>query len=190
MKNLVVVIDMVNGFVHTGPLSDKNINKVTPNIKKLLNKAVETNTPIVAFRDCHSVNDEEFNTYPVHCLKGSVESEIIPELNEYKKYFIDIEKNTTNGFNTGKFLNIAFKNNFDKVYVCGCCTDICVKDFVLSYLNFLNKTKRNTQIIVLEDACYTFDGQNHNANKCHNEALKEMENAGATIKTISPEYTK
>lgn len=32
-----------------------------------------------------------------------------------------------------------------------------------------------------KNGCYTFDGENHNAQKCHEQALEKMENLGAIV---------
>lgn len=180
-KELLVVVDMVNGFVNEGALADKKINKITPNIVSAIEKAKANGIKIVAFRDCHQMGDLEFNTFPPHCLKGTTESELIPELKKYEKDMLLIDKNTTNGFITPEFMYIANNNEFDRVYVVGCCTDICVLGFVSSYLNFNKQNNKNTEIVVLENACYTFDGPNHNAENQHKLAIEQMKNSGAKI---------
>ena len=182
MKNLLVIVDMVNGFVNFGALADKRINKVTPTIIRLIEKARAKGYDIVAFKDSHNMSDEEFKTFPPHCIKGSEESELIPELLPYKKYFDHvIEKNTTNGFITSEFQQILESNVYDKVCVCGCCTDICVINYVVSYINYIRDKKIATKIVVMEDGCYTFDGPEHNAEQSHNAAIKEMESMGVEI---------
>ena len=87
MKNLLVVVDMVNGFVNFGNLADNNINKITPTIKNLIEKAIQDKDEIVAFCDSHKPNDIEFEVYPEHCLEGSPESELIPELKHFQNYY-------------------------------------------------------------------------------------------------------
>lgn len=181
MKNLLVVVDMVNGFVNTGALADKKINKITPNIERLIKLAKQKHIPILAFRDCHSENDPEFKLFPKHCVKGTLESELIPELKKYEKDMVIVDKNTTNGFMTQRFQQIAHVFDFDNVYVVGCCTDICVKGFVESYLKFNKANNRRAKINVIADACYTFDGPDHSAEQTHIQALHEMKNAGANI---------
>lgn len=184
MKDLLVVVDIVNGFVNEGALADKRINKITPNIEKIIKKAKLAGINIVAFKDCHSMQDEEFKTFPPHCLKGTSESELIPELKKYEKDMLLIPKNTTNGFITPTFFKIAKTIHYDRVFVVGCCTDICVKDFVDSYLAFIQKYGLKTQIVVLEDACYTFDGPNHNAEHEHKKAISFMKHNGAKIAQV------
>lgn len=184
MKELLVVVDMVNGFVNYGALADNKINKVTPKIEKLIKMAKEKNVNIIAFKDCHTMEDEEFKTFPPHCLKGTGESELIPELKKYEKDMVLINKNTTNGFKTKKFTELAKRVEYDKVVVCGCCTDICVKDFVTSYINFNKANNRKTKIVVVEDACYTFDGPYHNAESMHRDAITQMQHLGVKVITI------
>lgn len=188
--DMLVIIDMVNGFINEGALADKNINNITPNIINLINKAQAKNMPIVAFKDCHDEFDDEFKIFPPHCIKGTSESELIDELKPYEDDFIVIEKNTTNGFITQKFLNIVKNHKIDNVYVTGCCTDICVNGFVNSYLKFIEKYSLSTKIKVIGDACATFDGQNHSALLEHNKSLKEMEKNGAKIIFLAKEYIK
>ena len=173
---------MVNGFVNFGALADKQIDKITPVIVSLVKKAKKNNFEVVAFKDCHSIDDAEFQTFPPHCLKGTPESELIPQLKNISSLFdFQICKNTTNGFVTKQFQNLLAKNVFDKVYVCGCCTDICVLNFVESYVDYINRNALATKIVVFENGCYTFDGENHNAQKCHEQALEKMENLGAIV---------
>ena len=182
MKNLLVVIDMVNGFVNFGALADKNIGKVTPTIINMMNDAKKNGLKILAFKDCHNKDDEEFAIYPPHCLKGTPESELIPELKERENMFdYIIGKNTTNGFVTDEFKELLRFNKYDNVVVCGCCTDICVINFVESYLNYIKQNNLDTKIYVAKNACYTFDGPNHNAENCHNNALNQMHNMGASV---------
>lgn len=182
MKNeVLVIVDMVNGFIHTGPLADKKINAITPNIIKLIKKSIANNVTIIAFVDSHTHDAEEFARFPVHCLAGSYESELIPELKPFQSHFKIIPKNTTNGFKTETFQNIVRKHNFDKVTVVGCCTDICVEDFVSTYLQFNRVANRNTKIVVPSSCVATFDTPAHNAKEHQDAALKRMSKLGANI---------
>ncbi len=179
MKKLLVVIDMVNGFVNFGNLADKNINRIVPNIIKLIKIAKENNLKIIAFKDSHAPDDEEFKMFPVHCVKGTDECNLVPELLPFEKYMTSIEKPTTNGFVTPEFLNIIGNQNFDEISVCGCCTDICVFNFLESLNAYLLSGNKKTKVVVFEDAIDTFNAQNHNAdeiNKNYINIFKEKFN--------------
>ncbi|MBQ7307941.1 MAG: cysteine hydrolase [Clostridia bacterium] len=181
MKDLLVVIDMVNGFINQGALADNKIKKIVPLIIDNIENAKNKNMDIVAFKDCHSEDDEEFKIFPKHCLKGSFESELIMELSKYKDDMMIIDKDTTNGFVTTKFFDLINKNTYNNVYVCGCCTDICVQNFVESYLSHIKQNSVDTTIKVIKNACYTFDNDNHNADTEHEKSINYMQSLGAKI---------
>lgn len=181
MNNLLVVVDMVNGFVNFGNLADKKINKITPKIESLIQKAMNEKDKIVAFCDSHKPNDIEFETYPEHCLEGSAESELIDELKKYEPFMQVIKKQTTDGFKTEEFKGLIENNHYDSITVCGCCTDICVQTFCKSLKGFFEKNNIQSKIIVKSDAVYTFDAPNHNADECNERAINEMKNDGIVI---------
>lgn len=181
MNKLLVVVDMVNGFVSEGKLADKNINRIVPNIEKLIEEAIRHGDKIVAFVDTHEKGDPEFERFPEHCLRGSRECELVPELKKYFDQMIIIPKNTTNGFNTQQFKRLVSVNDFSEIKVCGCCTDICVKDFTISALRFLRATSSRAQVKVVADACDTFGGEGHEADLVNLATLKELQKLGAII---------
>ena len=181
MKNLLVVVDMVNGFVNFGNLADVKINKIVPKVESLIKKAIQDECKIVAFCDSHKENDVEFETYPEHCLEGSLESELIPELKIYESFMQVIKKSTTDGFVTEEFKKIIENNIFDNVTVCGCCTDICVQNFCNSLNNYFKENNISTKILVESDAVDTFDAPNHNAENVNKTALKEMQEWGIIV---------
>ncbi len=178
MKNLLVVVDMLNGFLNKGNLADKKMNKIVPNVVSLIENAKMFNFSIIAFKDVHNENDEEFKTYPPHCIKGTKECDLIPELKKFEKDMTIIEKNTTNGFNTAKFKSMIYKNFYDNIVVCGCCTDICVYNFVKSLNEYIKKFNIKTNIMVAKNAVDTFDMENHSATDVNNRYLFIMEKMG------------
>ena len=189
MKKLLVIIDMVNGFINEGALADKKINKITPKIVKLVQGAIKKGIPMVAFKDTHTSDDKKFETYPPHCMKGTSECELIPELKPFENKMITIEKNTTNGFNTVEFQRLISNFHFEEVVVVGCCTDICVEAFATSLRAFYVNQNRIAKISVVEDAVYTFDSNNHIAKEEHQKAIQRMQEAGIGIRTIGNEKT-
>ena len=71
MNRLLVIIDMVNGFVKEGALADKEINNITPNIIKLINEFVKNKDDIISFQEGHNQNSKEFQSFPKHCVLGT-----------------------------------------------------------------------------------------------------------------------
>ena len=187
---ILVVVDMVNGFINTGALADKKIEKITPIVVEMINLAKEKGIPIFAFCDCHKPNDREFESFPPHCIKGTEEANLIPEIKKFENFMYTIEKNTTNGFEGTMFKTLAAELPIEEVFVVGCCTDICVQQFVESYLDFIKSSSKSTKITVIENACYTFDNENHNAQICHNSAIHEMQKKGARIVSFTQNLTQ
>lgn len=193
MKKLLVVVDMVNGFVNQGALADKKIDKITPVIVDLVKKAIAKNVPIVAFKDTHIENDIEFETYPPHCIRGTSECELIPQLKGFESKMISIEKSTTNGFETKEFRQIAKNNNFEEIVIVGCCTDICVEALAKSLVAYNRHKGRKTKITVVQNGVYTFDAPGHHAETQHKKALERMKKLGVNIvmsKTHAKETTQ
>lgn len=180
-KNLLIVVDMVNGFVEGGALADKNIHRIVPNIIAKIEEAKKNGTPIIAFRDSHSMTDEEFKAYPPHCLKGTWESELIDELKPYEKDMIVIEKNTTNGFKTAQMRQILENHEFGRIDITGCCTDICVYDLTQSLLKYFADKGIKTQIDIDEASVDTFGGEGHNADKVNVQTLAELNSLGVNV---------
>lgn len=190
VKNLLVVVDMVNGFINEGNLADKSINRITGNVVNLVQDALYNDVIITAFKDTHTEDDVEFKSFPPHCIKGSSECDLIPELSRYENFMYIIEKPTTNGFDIDKFKNIVNRVQFENIYVCGCCTDICVYNFVNSLNNFLSDRHIKSNIIVVKDAVDTFNGVNHNADEVNAEYLKKMEHLGITVVSYDKNFFK
>lgn len=187
---LFVVVDMVNGFVNEGALADKGINRIVPNIVARMEKAFENGEMVVAFRDCHSINDEEFKSYPHHCLKGSNEGELIDELKPYQDRMIIIDKNTTNGFNTSEFKKLLSNNQFSEIEICGCCSDICVTDLTYSLAKYLSEKKIDTIIKINENMIDTFNAPNHNADEINKNCMENFSKIGVSITRKGEKHAK
>ncbi len=181
-KRLIVVIDMINGFINEGNLHDPYINHITKGIKDLIEEGIKRNDDIIAFRDCHDKNDPEFENYPVHGLKGTSESELIPELKPYQHQMIDIPKTTTNGFETEQFKKFYKPEEYEEIIVVGCCTDICITDFATSLAYYHKTNNLKTLITVPEHLVETFDGPNHERNKMNEIGFQKLKQAGIQIK--------
>ena len=86
MSNVVLVLDMLVGFMEPG----KNLycgdeaREIIPNIQKLIESEQAAGSSIIFVADTHDPDDLEFEMFPVHCVRGTEECEVIPELAEYE----------------------------------------------------------------------------------------------------------
>ena len=184
MKKLLLIIDMVNGFVKEGALADKQINNITPNIIKLIEKSIENGDDIISIQEGHSNNSKEFESFPHHCVLGTEEAELIEELIPYKDKMKVIRKNSTCGFVTKEFLQYIEENK-DKlveIVLTGCCTDLCVMNFALPLKNYINEHDLDIKVTIYKNAVETYDSPIHNREEYNEMAFKLMKQNGIEIK--------
>ncbi len=172
MKELLFVVDMVNGFVKEGSMHDASIMKIVDVIKK----ECEAHEDRLFIADTHEKEAMEFKSFPPHCIKGTSEAEIIDELRPYVKEVL--EKNSTNTFHV---LNKEILSDYDSFKIVGCCSDICVMQLAVSLKTYLNQMNMAQPVIVAEKGIATYDSPTHPAEEYHQIALRLMEQAGIMI---------
>src|SRR5690554_5690918 len=101
--SVLMIVDMINGFVKEGPLADPTICSIIKPIDKIIKDFKQKDYPIVALCDAHQENSKEFNAFLPHCIKGTKESELIDEFKLYQEDIKMIEKNSVNGFLSPEF---------------------------------------------------------------------------------------
>lgn len=184
MKKLLVIIDMINGFVKEGALADKKINDITPNIIKLIEEYLKNGDEIISFQDGHSKDSKEFESFPMHCVLGTEEAELIDELVPYKDKMNLIIKNSTSGLVTNEFLKYMKENGekLKEIVITGCCTDICVMNFVLPLKNYIDEHNLDIKLIVYKNTVETYNSPEHNREQYNEIAFKIMSLNGISIK--------
>jgi nicotinate phosphoribosyltransferase len=163
MDNAVLVIDMVRGFLEEGyPLyCGERARRIIPNIQRLLEEELAKGSKIFFVCDHHAPDDEEFSMFPPHCIEGTAETEVIPELAKYKGEVIP--KRRFSAF-FGTPLDEKLKElQPEKLIVCGVCTEICVCHTVSDARN------RDYEVEVPVDCVASFD------ETAHHFALGHME---------------
>jgi nicotinamidase-related amidase len=126
MANAVLVVDMLRGFLEEGyPLYiGAGPRSIIPNIKKLLEQELAKGSKVIFLCDNHDPDDLEFKMFPPHCIEGTEEVEIIPELIGYPGDVIP--KKRYSGFYGTNLEAMLQKLKPDKIIICGVLTNICV----------------------------------------------------------------
>jgi len=180
-KTALVIIDMVNGFTKTGLLSSPRAVALIEPIVKLQRKAKERNIPIIAFADTHTKDSTELKAYGEHCLKGTLEAEIVDEIKVVGGYKL-IEKNSTNGYLEDKYQAWLKENpNINTFIVVGVCSDICVLEFVLAQKADFDRKNKESTFIVPANMIDTFDSENHNGDLMNMFAQYKLITVGADV---------
>jgi len=163
MANVVLVVDMVRGFCEEGyPLYvGPAIREIIPRIRQLLREERERGSHIIFLCDNHDPDDLEFRMFPPHCIRGTEEAEVIPELREFVGEVIP--KRRYSGFFGTNLEGRLRELNPDKIIVVGDCTNICVLYTVADARN------RDYEVEVPADCVASFDPQ------AHDFALEQME---------------
>ncbi len=179
-KPIVFVIDIINGFVKEGALADPRINSIVPNLIQLMDGM---NCRNVFVCDSHPPHTREFDAFAPHCLIGTKEAEVIDELQPYIKRIM--KKNSTNAFHCQDFLSFLEEemDSYRDIIVTGCCTDLCVLQFVLTLQAWLNEhNKKEYRIIVPKNCVETYDIPNvHSAKEWNDISFKMMQMNGILV---------
>ena len=180
-KSVLVIIDMVNGFVNEGNLSSKRIRSINNDIAEISECFDLMGIQRIAFTDCHNSESPEFEIYPKHCMIGTKETELTDEIKR-TGIIPTIRKNSTNGFIEDEFLHWIIENRqIDTFVIVGCCTDLCVLQFALTVKAHFNRLNRKSHIIVPANLVETYDGPNHDGDLCNMWALNNMITNGVEV---------
>ena len=173
MANAVLVVDMLRGFLEEGyPLYiGEKSRQIIPNIQRLLEGELARGARIFFICDHHAPDDLEFKMFPPHCIEGTVEAEVIPELARYPGEIIP--KKRYSGF-FGTQLEERLKQlKPEKLIICGVLTNICVMHTTADARN------RDYEVEVPADCVASPDEE------AHRFALEHMDKVlGAKLTTV------
>jgi len=189
IKELLIVVDMVNGFIKEGALANKDAMHIVPKQIELIEKFIERKQGILFVKDTHTEDSIEFQSFPPHCLKGSFEANLIDELKKYEKDGLSIEKNSTSFIFAEGFLKLIDEmKNLKRVIGVGVCSDICIPNGFIPLKNYFNQNNKDIEIIVPIDSVETFNSPTHNKEEYSSASTLLMAQSGIklvkTIKTI------
>ena len=177
-KTVLIIIDMVNGFVKEGKMASDRMKSIIDPIVEIKSLCDILGIETIAFCDCHLDDSVEFLAYPKHCVKGTNESEIIDEL---KGVYV-INKNSTNGFLEDEFLSWLDNNkDIENFIVVGDCTDICIKQFVITLKAWFNMKNRKSRIVVPMNAVETYHSEDHDAGFSNALSVYDMMQNGIEV---------
>ncbi|MDD2625150.1 MAG: cysteine hydrolase [Bacilli bacterium] len=182
LKKLLIVVDMVNGFVKEGIMSDRQIESIIPEQLRLIDETLREGEGLAFIKDSHNKGCREFDRYPEHCVKGTKESELVNELLPYEKKSLSYSKNSTSTIYAKDFINdIEKMKALREIIITGCCTDICVMNLAIPLQNYFDQIDRRVNITLPLNAVETYNSESHNRDEYNNMAFKLMEQSGIKL---------
>jgi nicotinamidase-related amidase len=154
--------DMIVGFCDSGSLSSARVDAISGPVSNLFRRANQLGVrQFLLLQDTHDPRTPEFDAWPVHCVRGTEESEMIPELKSlaFADLFTIVEKNS---------LHPALETAFDPwldahpelrtAIVVGNCTDLCVYQLAM-HLRVRHNARNisGVRVVVPADAVETYD---------------------------------
>ena len=183
LEELLVIVDMVNGFIKYGNMADPDINKITPRIKEIVESFIAKKEGIAFIKDTHDESSIEFKKFPPHCIKGSGEEEVIDELKMFENYGLSYEKNSTSTIYAKNFISdIEKMKKLKEVIITGCCTDICILNLAIPLINYFDENNKDINITVYKNMVETYNSDLHDRMEYNSFSFKLMKQAGINIK--------
>jgi nicotinamidase/pyrazinamidase len=167
-RRAIIVIDMLVGFCRRGNLHSPRYDPIVPPLREHLREAEAQGVPIVFLVDTHAPDDPEFEKFPSHCVEGSGEDEVIPELREFADRGTVVRKHTFSGFRGTDLDAVLERLAPDLIEVAGVCTDICVLHTVYDL------RVRGYEVLVHKQLVETFDAPGHDAEEFNRFALAHV----------------
>jgi nicotinamidase-related amidase len=127
----LLVVDMLNDFMPGGTLTVSGIEDIVVPIKAKIAEYEEAGNPVFFICDNHKVDDKEFDSFPAHCIDGTVGAEITDDIAIMVGSHEIIPKTRFSSFfrtNLEHRLLAGGANPQEStVEVCGVATSICIE---------------------------------------------------------------
>lgn len=171
MSELLVVVDMQNGFLREGNLASDRCLAVLPAVRAEVDQALAAGRRVLFSADTHEVDDAEFTVFPEHCIRGTREAELVDELKPLlaREDVLLLRKRRYSVLFETEMAGHLRRYGVDSVRICGVCTDICVLHTTADLRN------RDYPVTVAVHATGTFDRPGHPADAVQEFALRHLQ---------------
>ncbi len=177
---VLIVVDMINGFVTKGSLASPNVLAINERVAALAGACTASGIPVAALADCHTLSSPEFSSFPPHCLEGTAETELTDELRAING-ITRINKNSTNGMLEPRFKDWLREHGSGTYIIVGCCTDLCVQQLALTLKTSFNRANSTSRVIVPSSCVATYDLGFHDSGLTGTMALYNMMLGGVEL---------
>jgi nicotinamidase-related amidase len=154
--------DMVVGFCQKGALASERVGNLVDPVVSLFQRCHDVGIrEFVLLQDTHDENTPEFDAWPVHCVRGTEESDTVAELASlpFANELTVIPKNSlAPGFGTVFETWLDDHPKLTTAVVVGNCTDLCVYQLAMHLrlrANALNL--KPFEVMIPADCVDTYD---------------------------------
>jgi len=145
----LVLVDLVQGFAREGPLASPRVEALIEPIAKITEEALRLGVRVTAIRDAHREDCPEFDQFGRHCVEGTYEAELVPELKTVLgPNYTDWPKNC---------LAAGETHSQSTVIVAGDCTDLCIYQAAMGEKLAANAKGIKKRVIVPVNLVDTYD---------------------------------
>lgn len=156
-----ISVDVINGFCKEGPLASERVDRISQPVADLFQQAHALGVQhFVLTQDTHDPETPEFRAYPPHCVRGTPESDTVPEIKAlpFFEQITVIPKNSLNShIGTGLGEWMAQRPQVDRFVIIGDCTDLCVYQTSMHLRLDANAHNLQRRVIVSANEVDTFD---------------------------------
>jgi nicotinamidase/pyrazinamidase len=166
----LIVVDMQNGFLREGALASDRCLAVLPAVIGEVEAALERGEQVIFTADTHELDDREFEIFPVHCIRGTAEADLVDELAGYLGHerVHKVAKRRYSALFETELEGLLHRYVVDRVRICGVCTDICVLYTAADLRN------RDIAVTVPAAATATFDAPGHPGDEAQAQSLAHL----------------
>jgi nicotinamidase-related amidase len=156
-----ISVDVINGFCYEGPLASERVARIAQPVADLFGAAHELGVPhFILTQDTHDPDTPEFQAYPPHCIRGTSESDTVPEIKAlpfFDQITIFPKNSLSSLIGTGLGDWLGQHSQVDRFLVVGDCTDLCVYQTAMHLRLEANAHNLQRRVIVSAHPVDTFD---------------------------------
>lgn len=154
--------DMVIGFCHDGALASDRVGALVQPVRGLFERALAHGVRnFLLAQDTHHPETPEFQSWPVHCLEGSTESQTISELESlpFADLFDIVPKNSLSPALATPLEDwLIARPSIDTFIVLGDCTDLCTYQIAMYFRMRANALDASGHRVIVPSNCVeTYD---------------------------------
>ena len=157
----VISVDVINGFCYEGPLSSPRVAGIVEPIARLFNISYAAGVRnFILTQDSHVADSVEFDSYPPHCIRGTVESETVDAFKQlpFWHLFQVLPKQSINSaIGTDLDAWLDARPEVDTFIAVGDCTDLCTYQLAMHLKLRAVAANRQARVILPVDCVDTYD---------------------------------